>query len=149
MLRLSIAFVVWLALVSPACALVAEDPVSPRFLETDSYLLSVSTNAAQDGVAFHVTVTAKKFDIEANSWARLEIITHKSVTMTHSKPATPVTLVKAERVWKVDFIISREALNNPDLYFVFGVPYDPLNGKQIPLPDAYIYQIRLQDSAKP
>jgi hypothetical protein len=149
MLRLSIAFVVWLALVSPACALVAEDPVSPRFLETDSYLLSVSTNAAQNGVAFHVTITAKKFDIEANSWARLEIITNKLVTMIHSKPAIPFTLEKAERVWKADFIIPREALNNPDLYFVFGVPYDPLNGKQIPLPDAYIYQIRLQDSAKP
>ncbi len=134
------------AFVSPAYALVSEVSATPRNWETDSYLLSVSTNAAQGGIAFHVTVTAKRFDIEANSWAGLEIMTPKLFSVTYSKPAIQVALEKGERVWKADFTVSRESLNNPDLYFAFRVPYDP---KKISMPDSYVFQIRLQDFAKP
>jgi hypothetical protein len=58
--------------------------------------------------------------------------------------------VKEKRIWKADFTVSWESLKNPDFYFVFGVPvYDTINGKRIPMPDEDIYQIRLQDFAKP
>jgi hypothetical protein len=86
----------------------------------------------------------------------LEIITHKNSgggLLVSSQPVTPaiqVALVKEKRIWKADFTVSWESLKNPDFYFVFGVPvYDTINGKRIPMPDEDIYQIRLQDFAKP
>ena len=153
---LFIASVFWLALASSACALVVEYPVTPTNSDTYSYVFSVSTNATQGGVAFHVTITAKKFDIETNSGVSLEVITRKKTDgnlTVSSQPVEPVIQVaveKEKRIWKADFNVLRESLKNPDLYFVFGVPvYDTINGKRIPMPDADIYQIRLQDFAKP
>ena len=64
---------------------------------------------------------------------------------------TPVTLKRNGRIWKADFTVLRESLKNPDLYFVFEMtPYVmDKNGKRIPIPSAFMFEIKLQEFLKP
>lgn len=119
-----------------------EYPVTPTNSDTYFYVFSVSTNATKSGIAFHVTVTGKKSEIETNSSVSLEVITRKNadggltVSSRRVSPAIQIAVEKEKRTWKADFTVSRKVLENPDIYLVFSVPvYDD---KRIPGPGADI-----------
>lgn len=130
-----------------------EIPVTPATLDTYFYLFSISTNAARDGVDFHVTMTAKSGDIETNdSTADLQLVTHTKENgglfgSCQSLAATlPVHLKKEKHIWTADFVIPDELLSNPNLCFDFGfLAHSTVNGKVIPMPSVTRYEIRLAD----
>jgi hypothetical protein len=143
----------WLGMALSANGRSVEIPVTPASLDTYFYVFSVSTNATQGGMAFHVIMAAKTNDIDTNdSGAGLEVVTHTEsgggllVMSQPLEPAIPVTLKKEKRLWTADFIVPPELLQNPDLYFHFGfLAHEIINGKEIPMPSATNYELRLQD----
>ncbi len=144
----------WLAVTFTVWGTTAEIPVTPTGLDTYFYIFSVSTNATQGGIAFHVTMTAKTTDIDTNdSSAGLEIVTHTKTSggglLVSCQPweqSMPVTLRREKRSWMADFIVSSELLKNPNLYFNFGfLAHSVVNGKSIPMPSVTRYEIRLED----
>ena len=152
-----IASIVWLAVVSSACATSVELPVTPTNLDTYGYAFSVFTNATKDGVAFHLTITNKQYDIYPDSSAGVDMVIHKKLadggmegSVGAVTPEIPVTLKKEKRLWTADFTVSSTLLKNPDAYFVFSVlAHSTVNGKIIPMPSVTFYELRLQDFAKP
>jgi hypothetical protein len=160
--RLFLTLLVSLVFVSVARAMNVEIPVTPTNLDTLLYSFSISTNATDRGVAFHVTITHKRFDIYPDSSAELGTIEYKEVTNNFArpspeplkaasfkplKPRARVALKKEKRVWTADFTASRELLKNTNVCFVFSVfAQDPKTNKTAP---ADLYELKLQDFARP
>ena len=153
MYRLFIASTILLVFIASARADSVEYPVTPTHLVKNGYVFSVSTNATQGRIAFHVIIAAKKIDVDPNCGAYLAIVTRKqaegSLTIAPVKPKIQVTLKKEKRIWKADFTVSPKLLKNPNVYFIFSVPaYDTIGGKRIYMPAIDFYEIRLRDFAK-
>jgi hypothetical protein len=145
---------IWLAVTFTVWGTSVEIPVTPTSLDTYFYTFSVSTNATQGGIAFHMTMTAKRTDIDTNdSGADLEIVTHTKTSngglLCSSQKldsSISVTLKKEKHRWTADFIVPSELLENPDLYFSFNfLAHRVVNGKSIPMPSVTRYEIRLED----
>lgn len=125
-----------------------EFPVTRTNLDQYKYLFSVSTNATRDGVAFHLTVSAKAGEILSDSTAGLAVVNNTKNTRSIEPvpPATRVTLKKDKRVWKANFTVSAELLKQPGLCFVFTeTAHATADGKSIAMPSEDLYEIRLQD----
>ncbi|MEO7298310.1 MAG: hypothetical protein ABI042_07005 [Verrucomicrobiota bacterium] len=153
--RLFITAVFLLGLILSAHGLSVEISVTPTNLDQYKYVFVISTNAAPNGVAFHVAITAKREDISSDSTAGLSIVTHKNEggNRTHSiegvKPAIPVVLKKESRVWKADFTVSHDLLKKPGLCFVFTErAHANIDGKSVAMESADFYEIKLQDFLK-
>jgi hypothetical protein len=146
------ALLAWVGWIYSAHGASVEIPVTPTNLDQSSYVFAVSTNSAQGGVAFHVTITAKTHDIYSDSDARLSLVIHKTdagsreTSIQTLKPAIDVKLKKKERVWQAEFTVSNEALKTAGLYFVFTeLVRTKIDGKDVPMPAAVFYELRLQD----
>lgn len=162
MRRLFLTVIVSLVLLSTAHAN-DEISVTPTNLDTMLYSFTVSTNATHTGVAFHVTITHKRFDIYPDSIADVGTIAYTEITNSTArpspqpakaasferlKPAIPVALKKEKRIWTAEFTASHELLKNTNACFVFSVfAQDPKNGNKAAPAD--LYELRLQDFAKP
>lgn len=145
---------VWFLAVLPVYGLSVEIPVKPGGLDQGQCTFSISNNAVEDGVSFHVIITAKNIDTISNSSAGLSIVTHWPPGGAQIIPAEPrirVTLKQDGCIEKADFITSREWLKNPDLCFVFTVHQYAITrgGKRIPVPSVVFYEIKLRDFVKP
>lgn len=154
--RLFITPIFWFGLILPAHGLSVEIPITTTNLDQYKYVFSVSTNAATNGIAFHVTITAKREDVPSDSTAGLSMVTHtKDVGgSTHAieavKPAIQVTLKKDKRVWEADFTASFELLQKPGICFVFTeTAHAIIDGKSVAMPSADFYEIKLRDFLKP
>lgn len=153
MRRLLILLFVWLAVTVPVFGVCVEQPVTPSSLDTYDYAFAVSTNAVTNGVAFHITITAKRADIDTNYCsAHLDAVRHDDGTVIEPfKPEIPMlTIERRRRKWTVDFVVSHELLKNPELNFVFWEEaVDRANGKITPMPAGTFYEMRLMDFAPP
>ena len=91
-----------------ASALMIEMPVEPNNLDQGNYIFSVSTNSAQGGTAFHITVTAKK-SFSPDSHIGLGIIQGENIVSIQPTNLTPqVALKKDHHSWKIDFFITSD-----------------------------------------
>jgi hypothetical protein len=164
MRRLFLAAILFLVSIPAARSANFELPITPTNLNSLFYTFTVSTNATKSGVAFHVTVTSKKYDIYPDSIAEVGTVTRKDVTnellrargvlieatFEPLKPTVPVTLKKQKRSWTTDFTAPHELLKNTNAYFVFGVLGSAkAKGKTDPVPVQDLYELKLQDFAKP
>jgi len=147
--------VLWLSLILSAHGLSVKIPVTTANLDQYKYRFAISTNATTNGVAFHVTITAKKEDVPLDSTVGLSIVTHTQDASgsTHSiegvKPSVEVRLRRDERVWTADFTASHELLKKPGLCLVFTeLAHRIVDGKRVAMPSADFYEIRLQDFLK-
>jgi hypothetical protein len=163
MRRLFLTIIVLLVFVSAARAN-TEIPITQTNLNTLLYSFSVSTNATDSGVAFHVTITHRRFDIYPDSSADVGTIEHAEITNAAPRgfrgpiiqvsfkplePAIPIALKKEKRVWTVDFTASRELLRDTNACFVFSVPGgEKSKNKTDPLP-ADLYELKLHEFVKP
>jgi hypothetical protein len=153
--RLFVTLGLWLILAFHAHAVSVEISVTTTNLDQHIYLFSVSTNAATDGVAFHVVIKAKKEDIYADSKVDVSIVTQTKTnrSVTHSiagvRPEIKVTIKKDKRVWEADFTVSNQLLEKPGLCFVFTeIAHATVNGKSVAMPSADFYEIKLRDFLK-
>jgi hypothetical protein len=153
--RSFITFILWLTLILSAHGLSVEIPVTTTNLDQDKYRFAISANAATNGVAFHVTITAKKEDVPSDSDVGLSIVTQTQDASgsTHSiagaKPTVEVRLRKDKRVWTADFTASEELLKKPGLCFVFTeIAHTIVDGKRVAMPSADFYEISLRDFLK-
>lgn len=128
-------------------------PVTPTNLDQRQFVFSISTNSAQEGISFHVTITAKNGLIASDSSVGFYSIvtsTQGATSMGPLKHEPQITLQKDNHIWKADFIASNELLKNPDVYLVFSVVAHVIeNGKSVPMPSADLYEIKLRDFLKP
>jgi hypothetical protein len=149
--RIFLTFILWFAIALSAHASSVEYSVTRTNLDTYFCVFSVLTNATSDGVAFHVTITNKQYDIFQDSSAGVDMVAHKKSgngclegSIGFVEPVIPITLKKEKRVWTADFTVSRELLKNPDVCFVFGVlVHRTINGKTMTMPSADFYELRL------
>ena len=135
-----------------ASAYMADIPVTPKSLDQGDVIFSVSTNSAQSGTAFHITITAKK-GFSPASYIGLSNngpgVGYVSIQPTNLTPQ--ITVKKDRHSWEVDFIAPDELLKNPKLCFTFSeIPYaiGP-DGKNAPVTGGTIYEIKLRDFLKP
>jgi hypothetical protein len=134
-----------------------ELPVTPANPDTYGYIFSVLTNATRDGVAFHVTITNKQYDIYPDSSADVDMVIHKKLadggmegSVGPVTPTIPVALKKENRFWTADFTVPHSLLEDTNVCFVFSVlAHSTVNGKIIPVSSVTFYELRLQDFAKP
>jgi hypothetical protein len=139
----------WLALAFSAFGLSMEIPVTPKALDQGTYVFSVTTNAVQDGVAFHVVISTKTNDISTNCSIGVSVVTHwepGGSEIVPANPAIPVTVKKDGRIWRADFIVSHGQLKQAGLSCVFS-QYDffIVKGRRIAAGSATFYELRLQD----
>jgi hypothetical protein len=153
--RLFVTLGLWLILAFHAHAVSVEIPITTTNLDQHSYVFSVSTNAAADGVAFHVVIKAKKEDIYSDSSVGVSIVsqTRTNGGETHSiagvRPEIKVTIKKEKRVWEADFTVLNQLLEKPELCFVFTeIAHATVNGKSEAMPSAGFYEIKLRDFLK-
>jgi len=150
--HVTIAAAFWLVLVLSARGSSIDIPVTPTSLDQGQFLFSISTQPAEWGMSFHVTITATSGDIPPDSDAGLSVVTTSTEgarSMGPVKDEPPLTLQKGDRIWKADFIASNSLLENPNVCFVFGVIAHAMeNGKSVPMPSADIYEIKLHDFLK-
>jgi hypothetical protein len=149
---LFVASVLWLSLVLSVHGVSVEIPITTTNLDQYKYRFSVSTNAATNGVAFHVIITAKRDDVPSDSTVGLSIVTHTKEPggSTHSiegvKPKVKVGLKKDKRVWAAEFTVPYQLLEKPGLCFVFTeFAHMIVDGKRVAMPSAVFYEIRLRD----
>jgi hypothetical protein len=119
--------------------------VTPKTLDQGEYVFSVSTNSTQEGISFHVTITAKTGVIFPDSQADLSIVTgtHESGMI---QPVKSVTLKKDEHTWTADFVATPDLLKTSGICFVFTAYCHGIeNGKTVPEPCADVYELRLLD----
>ena len=149
---------VLLALVLSAHTSSIEIPITPTQLDQQNYKFSVSVNATNNDIAFHVLITAKQADVSSDSEAHLAIVdhledAHGSISGTDIKPfkpTIPIAFNKDKRVWTVDFTLPHEALKTPGLCFIFSeLAHTPINGKTVAMPSITFYEIKLKDFVKP
>jgi hypothetical protein len=145
----------WLAIALSARATSVEIPITPTNLDQQDYTFAVSANTTNNETAFHITVTAKKQDIDSDSQVDLSIFnrTEKNGGITISgaplTPAIPITLKKESRVWTADFTVSAKTLKTPNLYFIFSeLGHSTVHGKRIAMPSVIFYQMKLTDFVK-
>ena len=156
-MRAFITSIFWLALVSSVRATGVELPVTPTNLDTYGYTFSVLTNATQDSVAFHVTITNKQYDIYPDSSAGVAMVIHKKLadggmegSVGRVTPVIPVALNKEKRFWTADFSVPYSLLEDTNACFVFSVlAHSTVNWKIIYMPSVTFYELRLQDFAEP
>jgi hypothetical protein len=123
--------------------------VTPKSLDQDKFVFSVSANSTQNGTSFHVTITAKTGVIPSDSTVGLSVLATSEKgarSMGPVKPETQVTLKKADHTWEAEFIASKQLLKDPDVCLVFGVvAHVTKNGKSIPMSSADFYVVKLRD----
>jgi hypothetical protein len=128
-------------------------PVTPTCLDQRQFVFSISTNSTQEGISFHVTITAKTGLIASDSsveFCSIITSTQGARSMGPAKHEPQVTLQKDNHIWKADFIASDEFLKSPDVYFVFSaIAHVNENGKTVPMSSADLYEIKLRDFLKP
>jgi hypothetical protein len=164
--------------------------VTPEQLEVGDRVFSVTTKETPEGVAFNITTTYRTPQSSpggdvgiASRGGHSNVVTYKALEMippsTHAfleiitrKPGRnetseglpnppPVTLKKEVRSWQAYFVVSRELMLMPNLYFNFssepclvllddkGNPYLGEDGLPIPRPPSFVnYRIRLRDFLK-
>ena len=119
---------------------VPEVSVTPTNLaDLHDHAFLVSTNAVQDGTAFHVVITAKAHDIPTNSSVNLEGVVDwivfedmgKPKQMGRAAPPVKVTLKKTKRVWEADFMVPRLQLEQSRMFCLFAEGYDGETGRII------------------
>jgi hypothetical protein len=123
----------------------AEFPITPKNLDQGRFVFSISTSPAQEGIAFHVTITAKTGIMPSDAHASLSIVTstQSARSIGPVKPELQVTLQKEDRIWTADFVASIDLLKNPDVCLVFNVPAH--DDKGVPMPAVDFYEIKLRD----
>jgi len=150
---------VWLALVSTACALSVELPINPDNLDQSNYKFSVTAKSTNSGIAFHVTITSKHEDIDSDyTHVDLSIVTHTKnkdgantgTSIAPLTPSIPIALEKQPRIWTADFTVPAESLSSSGLCFVFSeTVHTTTNGKRVAFPSATFYEVKLKDFTKP
>jgi hypothetical protein len=157
MRRLLIIPAVLFALALSARATNVELPITPSQLDQHNYKFSVSANATNQSIAFHVIITAKNDEVSADSEANLVVVNHTQEArgpaagtgMTPFTPTVPIAFNKSKRAWTVDFALPREALKTPGLCFVFSeLAHDTVNGQRAAMPSITFYEIKLKDFVK-
>jgi hypothetical protein len=154
--RLVLTSVFLFGLILSAHSVSVEIPITKTNLDQYKYVFAVCTNAATNGVAFHVTITAKREDVPSDSTVDLSIVTHKEEagggslhTIEAVKPAMQVTLKKGKRAWEADFTASNALLEKSGLCFVFiEAAHATIDGKSVAMASADIYEIKLRDFFK-
>jgi hypothetical protein len=154
--RLFLTSVFLFALILSAHSVSVALPITKTSLDQYKYVFAVSTNAATNGVVFHVTITAKREDVSSDSTVGLSIVTSKEEAhggSLHSiegmKPTMEVTLKRGKRVWEAAFTASYELLKKSGLCFVFTeFAHRTIDGKLVTMPSADIYEMKLRDFVK-
>jgi len=145
------------ALVLSACATNVELPVTPGQLDQNNYKFSVSTAVTNQGVAFHVIITAKNNEIPSDSEANLALISQTKnaqgllagTGITPYPSAVPIAFNKDKRAWTADFTLPRESLKTPGLCFIFSeLAHDTTNSQHIAMPSITFYEIKLKEFVK-
>jgi hypothetical protein len=145
------------ALVLSAHAANVELPVTPSQLDQHNYRFSVSANATNQSIAFHVVITAKIDEVAPDCEANLVVLNHpkdgrgpaSGTGMTPFAPTVPIAFNKSKRAWTVDFTLPRESLKTPGLCFVFSeLAHDTVNGQRVAMPSATFYEIKLKEFVK-
>jgi len=138
-----------LALIFSAAAQTIQWPVTPERLSYSNFVFSVTTQAANDGTAFHVTIATTTGVIEPDSAALLVLVTGTAAhpAVAAPVPAVTVTLQHTDTQWTADFTASAALTGNPAASFVFVVTDYRVNpdGTRTYLPTDRMYKIRLQD----
>ncbi|HUB66243.1 MAG TPA: hypothetical protein VL981_02005 [Candidatus Methylacidiphilales bacterium] len=141
-----------------ACFGVAvEEPVTPKMLDPGNYIFLVLTKPTQDGVAYHMTITAKSGAIPPDSEVSVSLKTTftggggsfgDEIGPVTSQPS--IKLHKDDHVWTIDFVVPNTLVKNPNACFIFTVPAHAFrNGQDVPMPGAEFYEIKLQDFVTP
>ena len=152
--RLFIAPIIWFALVLSAYGVSTEIPVTPSNIDHYKYGFSISAKDTKDGMAFHVTITAKPGtnDIPSDSAADLKVVAHTpdgETTIRAMEPAIKVAVKNDKRIWEADFTILNELLKKSGLCFVFTeIAHTTIDGKSVAMPSADFYEIKLRDFFK-
>jgi hypothetical protein len=145
------------ALALCARAMSDERPITPNQLDQQNYKFAVSANTASNGVAFHVTITAKSGEIDPGSEADLAVVAHtkegRGASSTTSigpfAHSVPIAFKKDKRTWTADFTLPRESLKTPGLCFVFSeFAHAMENGKSVTMPSVTFYEIKLKEFVK-
>lgn len=141
----------WLALCLPAFGLSTEISVTPQSLDQGAFLFSITNQPATNGLAFHVTITAKNPPILPDSIVNLASASSsddgRSRQISPAQPEPPVTLTKSDRVWLADIIVPKELMADTNLCLLFTVPvYDiRQDGTRMRMPADEFYEIKLRD----
>jgi hypothetical protein len=124
--------------------------VTPKTLNQGEYVFSISTNSTQEGISFHVTITAKKGVIFHDSQADLSIVNRETESSPGSiRTVKQVTLKKNDHTWTADFVATPELLKTPSICFVFTAYCHVIeNGKTVSMPCADFYEVKLLDFLK-
>jgi hypothetical protein len=120
-----------------------EIPITPNHLEARRFVFTVSTKDTKDGVAFHVTITAKVGEIPSDIGVGfVTFIQHKDGS-EEMGPRTdiPLTVKKEKQVWTVDFVLSPALLKENDYLFLVSETYPEYEA-------ADMYEIKPQDFLK-
>jgi hypothetical protein len=149
MCRIFVITSLWLTLALSAFGLSMEIRVTPKALDQGAYAFSVTTNAVQGGVAFHVVISAKTGDISTNCSIGVSVVTHwepGGSEIVPAKPEIPVAVKKDGRIWMADFTISHGQLKQIGLCCVFSqYDYFVVEGRRVPAGAATFYEIKLRD----
>jgi hypothetical protein len=143
--------IVWLVPVLSAYAVSVEISVTPQNLNQRQYVFSISTNAAPNGIFFHVNISATKDAIYSDSTVDVCTVVHTSdsSSIESTKHAIKIVLKKDIHVWKANFIVSNKMLKSSNLYFIFTeFTHVEINGKSVVMPSATFYEIKLKDFLK-
>lgn len=141
----------WLALCLPAFGRSTEISVTPRSLNQSAFLFSVTNEPATNGLAFHVTITAKNPPILPESIVNLASASSsddgRSRQISPEQPEPSVTLTKSDRVWLADIIVPKELMADTNLCLLFSVPVYAVfqDGKRMRMPSGELYEIKLRD----
>ena len=144
--------IVWFALAFSAFGVSVEIPVTPKRLDLGEYVFSVSTNAEQGGVAFHIVISAKAGDIFSDSAVGVSIVTHTKgcSEIVPAKPEVKIALKEDRHFWTADFVASRRLLQTAGACFVFtAYTHVVMDGKTVGMPSAEFFEIKLLDFTKP
>lgn len=128
---------------------VPEVSITPTNLDQHGYTFAISTNATQDGMAFHVVIISKTHDIPTNSSVNLQQEENWGELRQEGRAAPPVkvSLKKNKRVWEADFSVPSQQLLNPGLSCLFAEGYDGESGGMIDAKTVTYYYIRIQEFA--
>src|ERR1700733_9684814 len=96
--RILILLFLWLVVAGPAFGMSDELPVTPSSLDTYFYTFAVSTNTVTNGVGFHITISAKRGDIDTNYCnARLDTVRHDHGSAIFQEPFETAILVTVQK----------------------------------------------------
>lgn len=145
----------WFTIALSALATSVEIPITSTNLDQQHYTFAVSAKPTDKGTAFHITITAKKEDIDSDAQANLSVFTRTetnggiTITGEHLTPEIPIQLKRESRVWTADFTVPAETLKTPNFCFVFTeFGHSTFHGKRIAMPSATFYLLKLSDFTK-